>query len=209
MDVSAEDYARFQAYQAEQVERKSHRLAKQWVDWASEVGGDAQNILRAYTMATELIAEHAPGWELKFTDARKQDGCIKYRYAPGTRVWDGKPGTMPLSGPLMSLLTADQQRELILHEIAHACCPDDNHGPVWGWHCHRLGIPVQVHTPSGVPRVPARVRKPNPFAWSGICPAGHHTRLRASKPRGNHSCSTCSPGRYDEDALIVWEKVLR
>lgn len=208
MEISAEEYARFQAFQAAKAEGDAQRTAEQWTSWAAEVHGDPLGILRARDMAVALIAEHAPGWVLKFSDARKQDGSVQYRYKPGTRVWDGQPGKIILSGPLVSLLTADQQRELILHEIAHACAPDDRHGPVWGWHCHRLGIPAQPYTPPGVPRVPARQRKPSPFAWSGECPAGHYTAKRASKPRGRRSCSTCHPGGFCEDFLITWTKVL-
>lgn len=209
MEISAEDYARFQAHNEAQAERKSQRLATQWVRWAAEVGGDAQNILRAYTMARDLIAEHVPGWELKLTDARVQDGSIRYDWAPGTRVWDGKPGRLILSGPLMSLWSASDQRELIMHEIAHACAPGDGHGPVWGWHCHRLGIPAQRYSPPGLVRAPARVRKPRPRVWSGICPAGHYTPMRASKPRVRHSCTTCHPGSFSEDHVIEWTRVDR
>ena len=141
MEVDAAAYAEFQAFKAEEVRRRTTRIAGQWKTWAAEAGGDPQAILRAYRMAVKLMAEHGvSAWTLKIGHARYQDGSIRYKYKPGTKVWDGNPGTLTLSGPLMSVWTEEQQRTLILHEIAHIKCPDDGHGPWWGWHCHALGI---------------------------------------------------------------------
>ena len=141
MDVSAEDYAAFQAFQAQKAAREQDRTGALWARWAREVNGDTASIFRAYRMAVKLMAEHGvSAWTLKIGHARYQDGSIRYKYKPGTKVWDGNPGTLTLSGPLMSVWTEEQQRTLILHEIAHIKCPDDGHGPWWGWHCHALGI---------------------------------------------------------------------
>ena len=110
-EFTAAEIAEFRALKAAEVARKHKRMASQWVAWAAEVGGDPQAILRAYDMARALITEHAPGWELKFTGARERDGAIHYWHKKDTKEWDGVPGTLTLSGPLMSLSTEAQQRE--------------------------------------------------------------------------------------------------
>ena len=207
--VDAGEYAAFKAHQAAEAAKESQRMAAQWITWAEEVDGDPHAILRAYNMAVKLMAEHGVGdWTLRIGNARRQDGSFQFRYAPGTRVWDGKPGTLTLSGPLMSLWTEEQQRETILHEIAHTLCPDDFHGPRWGWWCAKLGIePRPCWDEARVASAPPlRTRRPSPRPWVGTCPGGHAHKPRTRKPTARYSCNGCSPGRFDENALITWTK---
>jgi len=207
--VDPDEYARFRAYQAREAERERERIAQLWVRWAREVGGDPQGIVRAYKMATMLMAAHGvEAWTLRIGNARRQDGSVTYKFHPGTRVWDGKPGILTLSGPLMSLWTESQQRETILHEIAHIKAPDHGHDAYWGYRCAQLGIqPRRCWSDDKVDSAPpVRSRAPRTRLWVGTCPGGHAHRPRTRKPTTRYSCSQCSPGRFDEDALITWAR---
>jgi hypothetical protein len=169
----------------------------QWLKWAREVGGDAFNIEYARRLAEDLMAEHGVSdWALRVGRGRDQAGRVDYRAVRGR--WDGKPGTVTLSGPLMSLWTPDQARTTILHEIAHILCPDAKHGPLWKAHCRRLGIkPHRLWGEGGEQQIEG--------AWVGTCPGGHTHRRRRRKPRQQWSCTKCNPV-WDHQYIITWTK---
>jgi hypothetical protein len=204
VEVDAAQYAEFLAYQSGEAAREQERVAAQWAAWAGQVGGEPWKIGRAHDLAVALMADHSvSAWTLKFGNALRKDGSVHYLHRPGSRMWDGKPGTLTLSGPLMSLWTAEQQRETILHEIAHIMCPDNGHDAVWGYHCARLGIEPRTcwdeSRMASAPPVKQRVRP-----WVGTCKGGHAHKPRARKPTARYSCAACSPGRFDPGALVTW-----
>jgi SprT-like family len=174
-----------------------------WFRWAVEVDGDPAAIQRAHDMAVDLMARWGvQDWELRIGHGKDQAGSYRFRCVPGTRVWDGNPGKLILSGPLMSLWTEEQQRDTILHEIAHILCPDDYHGPMWRAQCRRIGAkPVRCWGEDGEKRVP-------PTVWAGECPGGHQHRQRVSRknPGPKWWCTRCSPV-YDERYVVTWRKV--
>jgi predicted SprT family Zn-dependent metalloprotease len=108
------------------------------------------NLHEAAYLARELIAQHALiGWRFEFDHARRRFGKCDYTNRRIT-----------LSRHLTFLNGMDEVRDTILHEIAHALCPGDGHGPKWRATCVRIGArpkrcftEAQVVTP---PRRPAR-----------------------------------------------------
>lgn len=178
----------------------SLKIPAQWVAWALDVGGDPFRIEHARRMAVELMAENnVQAWTLRIGGAKDQAGSI--RYTRVRRRWDGKPGTITLSGPLMSLWSDEQQRTTIKHEIAHALWPDDGHGRYWRMECVRLGIPpARLWGEDGETRIPGQ--------WYGTCPGGHQHRPRQRQPRVSHSCSQCCPV-YDKRYEVTWTREVR
>lgn len=174
------------------------RILPQWVKWAVEVGGDPFNIERARRMAAELMEQHGvAGWELVIGSSREDAGGIQFRKVRGR--WDGKPGTLRLSGPLMSLWAEDHQRDTILHEIAHALCPDDYHGPLWRYHAARIGAnPTPYWGEAGEQRIDRD--------WIGTCPGGHTHQNHRRKPTKVWSCTQCNPDGFDERFIITWTR---
>lgn len=197
VEVSVEDYAAFRAFQAREAARKRERVAGSWARWAREAGGDPANIARAYSMAVDLMGEHGvSGWELRVGHGTRQAGSVVYQYTPGTRLWDGNPGSLTLSGPLMSLWDEEGQRGTILHEIAHCKYPDDAHGGLWARECARMGIPAARCWDPGLPVAPS--------AWAGTCPGGH-PHARAREPKNPVSCDLCTGAPvYDARYEIAW-----
>ena len=168
-----------------------------WLKWAADSGGDPFAIVRARDLAVQLMEQHGVGgWTLQMGGGKDRAGSIRYRRVRGR--WDGKPGTMILSGPLMSLWTPEQQRQLILHEIAHARVPDHGHDVIWKNECLRVGArPERLWGEGGETRIPG--------TWVGTCPGGHPQQRRLRKPRTEYACSRCSP-KFDRQYLITWAK---
>jgi len=174
------------------------KIPAQWVRWALEVGGDPFKIEKTRRLALDLMDEHGVSdWKLRIGGARDQAGSVVYRKVRG--VWDKQPGTLTLSGPLMSLWDEGQARDTILHEIAHTLCPDSGHNPIWQYHARSIGArPNRLWGEAGE----TRIEKP----WKGTCPGGHKHRARRRKPRQQWSCSACNPGEFDPRYAITWTR---
>jgi predicted SprT family Zn-dependent metalloprotease len=71
-------------------------------------------------------------WSFRGVHARRRFGSCQ----PASRV-------ITLSRQLTRLNNADQVRDTILHEIAHALTPGDNHGAKWKAMCRRIGAKPQ------------------------------------------------------------------
>ena len=77
------------------------------------------NLFEASILARSLMSEHGlADWGFAFDHARRRFGACNY-----TRR------RITLSRPLTLLNGIDEVRDTILHEIAHALCPGDKHGP--------------------------------------------------------------------------------
>ena len=106
----------------------------------------------ARNLAWELMRLHGlsdQGWRFRFDHARRRFGSCRYREKAIT-----------LSRPLTLLNAEPEVRDTLLHEIAHALCPGDNHGPRWRAKCREIGArPARCYTDATVaspPRAPAR-----------------------------------------------------
>lgn len=187
-------------------------LDMKWVQWATEVGGDPFRIAFAVDACRALMdANGLEDWGLDVTHARVRAASMRYQIIKigSYKRWDGKPGSIVLSGALMSLWDDVQQVRIILHEIAHAMCPDDGHGPVWRAYCRKLGIkPERCYGNNGekyAPRKPRKPRAPSRYHWAGTCPGGHKHR-REIRPSRRLACLSCSRVP-DERFVIIWRRV--
>jgi SprT protein len=143
-------------------------------------------------MALSLMAAHGlASWGFQFDQARRRAGYCAYGR-------DGAPGTLSFSAPLMELWTQDQQRKIVLHEIAHALAgPNAGHGRAWQLTCIRIGTqPDRTWGHDGEEQLEPK--------FIGTCPNGHHLyRERAPRDNTKISCPQCSP-RYDRRFLFTW-----
>ncbi len=157
-----------------------------WFRWAAAVGGDPGRVAAADEMARDLIGTYLPGWGLRWSSrAKDQAGQCDYTARE-----------IQLSGLLMSLWEPEQQRDTVLHEIAHALTPGHKHDRVWQAMCVRVGAdPSRTWGHNGETRIPG--------AWTGTCPAGHvATRHKRPDPRREYVCIQCGT----RSAVVTWEK---
>jgi predicted SprT family Zn-dependent metalloprotease len=83
----------------------------------------------ARELALRLMRDHGlAGWGFRFDRARRRFGSCR-----------STERVITLSRPLVILNSADQVRDTILHEIAHALSPGDGHGSVWRQKCREIG----------------------------------------------------------------------
>ena len=91
------------------------------------------------------------------------------------------------TGTLTLLNNIDEVRDTILHEIAHALCPKDGHGPRWRATCRRLGAkPVRCYTDATVVSPP---RAPAPYRFG--CPKCDWWVDRRRRSRRGYLCKLC------------------
>ncbi len=139
----------------------------------------------AFVMAQELLDLHRlVDWRVEFDQAKTRAGvCRPHRKVIG------------LSAPLTRLHGADEVRDTVLHEIAHALVdPRHGHDSVWRAKAREIGCSATRCLPQDAPAVPG--------GWVGTCPAGHsiHRHRRPEKPV---SCAECGQG-FDRDHLFEW-----
>lgn len=139
----------------------------------------------AQRLARELMAEHGlVGWGFRFDRARRRAGLCRH---------DRRE--ISLSAPLTTLYSAEEVRETVLHEIAHALVgAEHGHDAVWRARARSIGASGRRLVSDDAPQVEGD--------WVGTCAAGHRvTRFR--RPGRPQSCARCSPG-FDPRHLLGW-----
>jgi predicted SprT family Zn-dependent metalloprotease len=159
---------------------------------APTVAHELPKLERVRALALGLMAEHGlSDWTLVFDNARQRAGIC--------RRADREIG---LSKILMLLWTEAQQRDVILHEIAHALAPAGA-GHDWRWQraCLKIGAkPVRCWDEAG------DERQQVPYKYTGTCPRGHTMgRDRLTAAVQGYSCDQCSP-RYNPRFLFTWTR---
>jgi predicted SprT family Zn-dependent metalloprotease len=99
------------------------------------------DVSTARTLARSLMVQHGlADWSLVFDrSARRFGACSTQRRR------------ISLSWKLVMLNSADEVRDTILHEIAHALTPGAGHGRAWKAMCERIGAkPVRCYTDATV-----------------------------------------------------------
>jgi predicted SprT family Zn-dependent metalloprotease len=139
----------------------------------------------AYADALRLLREHRlDDWHVDFDLAKRRAGVCRYR-----------DKVISLSAPLVRLHDADEVRQTILHEIAHALAgPRAGHGARWRAIAQQVGASPERCLPEDAPRVPG--------AWVGVCSRGHVVE-RHRRPERVTSCSTCSP-EFSAEHILTW-----
>lgn len=135
------------------------------------------NLYESAHLARSLMSEHGlTGWSFAFDHARRRFGACNY-----TRK------RITLSRPLVLLNGIDAVRDTVLHEIAHALCPGDRHGPRWRAMCARLGAnPKRCYNDDEVVS-PA----PPPARYLLGCTRCDWWSPRRRRVNGRYMCRTC------------------
>jgi hypothetical protein len=139
----------------------------------------------AQKLAEDLLAEHGlDGWTFGWSNKRSAFGDCS--------VWNKR---IRLSGPHVELNGADEVRETILHEIAHARCdPTEGHGDAWK---------ATVQSIGGRPEATCGDEVNRPLdKYIGQCVVCGNTVT--GNQRRDVSCADCSPGGYDPAIKLDW-----
>lgn len=145
----------------------------------------------AQQLARDLMRQHGlfdAGWRFRFDHARRRFGCCRY----GSKL-------ISLSRPLTLLNAEPEVRDTLLHEIAHALCPDDGHGPRWRQKCREIGAkPRRCYDDESIASPP---RRPARYEWG--CRACDWWVQRHRRTRRTFVCAKCKVKlSYRTSALI-------
>ena len=134
----------------------------------------------AARMARELMAQHGVGdWTFTWNRRKRSLGLCRYRQR-----------RIELSVHFVIANDAEQVRETILHEIAHALAGEDaGHGPLWKAMCLRVGCkPLRCDQGEAImPRGRWQAR-------CGTC-GKEYWRHRRPERRARYWCKSCGPER--------------
>lgn len=155
------------------------------------------NLAEVERHARALMTLHGVGsLKFEFDNHKKRIGAMHYRRVNGLVL----PEKITVSKHYASILTMDEIRETVLHEIAHALTPGDGHGPKWRAKAREFGIrPVPRKATSARPKA----------TWTGVC--GNCGEVRAEYHRAplkaGWACSAVECKRVPTaKRLLVWYK---
>ncbi len=135
-------------------------------------------------MGARLLAEHELAqWRLVFDNARTRFGVCRPRRRE-----------IGLSRRLTQVSSAEEVRNTVLHEIAHAVV-GSHHGHDAVWRAKAIEIGCDGKRTDAVPEGAEGL-------WEGRCPAGHVVR-RHRRPRRVGSCRVCSRS-FDLAMVYSW-----
>lgn len=151
------------------------------------------DIAEARTLALQLMNEHGlQRWTFRIDKSKVRFGYCNWRH-----------GRISLSGPLTELNNLDKVRDTILHEIAHALTPFQDHNATWKLKAQSIGAnPMACYNTTDV--------KLPPSPWHAICPKCRRDikRYRMSKTllTEKHYCR-CVKLPTEENMYLKWERV--
>lgn len=139
---------------------------------------------RAKAIAEDLMTWHGlTQWRFAFDSSVRRFG-----YCSPRRL------LISLSKNLTALNSETEVINTILHEIAHALVPLDNHGEAW----KRVAVDIGC---SGDRCYSDKVITPTP-SFSGECPGCHRIVKRFRRKR--IACGVCCKGVFNPAYLIQW-----
>ena len=141
------------------------------------------DLFEARRMAVTLMQEHGIGrWRLVFDHAKTRAGHCHH---------DRRE--IALSAPLTRLHRAQDVRETVLHEIAHALVgPEHKHDDVWRVAAQRIGCSGSVTLVTS---------EQLQHDWVGACAVDHETQ-RHRRPQRPLVCAECA--RVGLAELLTW-----
>lgn len=122
------------------------------------------NLTEIEKQAKALMTVHGVGrLDFEFDRAKKRIGgmhFLRQKQSDGTTLCI--PKKITISKHYATVLTPEELHDVMLHEIAHALVPDDDHGPRWKAAARKIGAqPVRCKAIEGVSPEPTVV---------GLCP---------------------------------------
>lgn len=157
---------------------------------------DLAHLKRIWDDATALLDKYglsAKGWTAVYDNTKRRGGQCRYG-----------PREVGFSVHLFAIWTYEAAMNTVLHEIAHALCPNHGHDKVWqAKHIEIGGTGARCYD-AAQGSYPSQKRNAN---WEGTCPNGHtRTRVRQPLTGRRYSCGICTPGRFDPNAEFTWRK---
>jgi predicted SprT family Zn-dependent metalloprotease len=145
--------------------------------------------------AIRLIKKHNlldSGWVFQFDKATTRFGCCNY-----TRK------VISLSKPLVEANSWDNVKDTILHEIAHALTPGQNHNNVWKQKAIEIGCTGdRCYNSEEVNCVPTR--------YLMECSTCGYQRSNNRKPKTLRACGKCctkyNNGKFHVDYILTMRK---
>lgn len=132
-----------------------------------------------------LLIHGLTGWKIVWDSAKRRAGACNH-----------SKKTLSFSKSLMPLYPKDVQRDVVLHEVAHALAgPKAAHGPKWKQKARAIGASPKALLPGWLPASPAK--------WVGHCPRCGQARHLHRSPRRVVSCGACSK-KFDRNLIFVW-----
>lgn len=145
------------------------------------------NVNEAVRNARALLAVHGlTDWHIKLDNAKQRNGQCRYSIK-----------TISLSRYGIEFRTAEQTRDTVLHEIAHALTPGHHHDAVWRRKCIEIGGNGQRCNEGAAV----------PFRYVGTCPGCSSTRGRHKLSKAittGASCGSCSGSVFNPRYALKW-----
>lgn len=148
------------------------------------------DIRQAKRMATDLMNKHglsSKGWRFRFDNAKVRFGSCNYTDKEIT-----------LSKPLCELNSEKEVLDTILHEIAHALCPGQNHNKVWQRKAIEIGCSGNRCYSS------SNVVQPK-LKYTAVCVGCKSEYSKSRIARKSCSCGKCSGGKYNPNFKLVFQ----
>lgn len=146
----------------------------------------AKNMAITYMEQYGLLEK---GWYFEFDNAKRRFGCCFYDHKKIT-----------LSSHLVKLNDVKDVKDTILHEIAHALCPGENHNEVWRKKAIEIGCDgKRCYDSNEVKTLDGNYRS--------TCNNCNRTFKRFRKPTYKQSCGKCSGSTFNSKYILNWEKI--
>lgn len=145
--------------------------------------------------AKELMKKHGlTDWTFRFGDYKPAAGKCHY----GEKA-------ISLSKEITENCNSDEEViDTILHEIAHALCPNQGHNRVWKRKLIEIGGNGERCYSADSATYEAALKTAK---YVGSCPNGHKSfRQRKLRVGSLVSCGKCSPGKFDKECLVIYKK---
>jgi predicted SprT family Zn-dependent metalloprotease len=105
--------------------------------------------------------------------------------------------SVSLSSYWVEAMTADEVREVMLHEVAHALLPTEGHNWTFKAKVRELGGIARDTCFSPSAETNARMEALAPAAWVGTCPNCGTERKMHRAPTAVRACSKCCRGKFN------------
>jgi len=148
---------------------------------------------RGRELAEYYFAKHGlKGWSFIYDNAKIRFGACHCGYK-----------RIKISMPLTILNSEAAFLDTLLHEIAHALTPNQNHNKIWKRKAIEIGASGQrCYEASTITKAPGK--------YVYICKTCNKEFIRYRRKRTRSACTACckkyNRGRFSEDHLIVLKK---